>query len=265
MDSHALVINMILGLCAVDGRGDWPRMLFDLGYVVRVVEGTIGRQGRNVKPDIVIVSDSGHALLIECKAGPNIDLAQDAAYADLELSEIQELVGPACKVTSHTVVYAINAEHEPRVRQHTRFPLIVFGAASVHGVSDFGVDKVTSALHAGVSLEGFDDLYWRYPFSENSANEDVDHRILNVISGYLDHHRDTTLAHMTTRPFSRELLRITHEMHDAIAPKHRHELTAKIRRSIARHERSGALRSLFGPREQAGKPDSRLPFHGRQP
>ncbi len=265
MDSHALVINKILGLCAMDGRGDWPRTLSKLGYAVRVVEGTIERQDRNVKPDIVIVSDSGHALLIECKAGPNIDLAQDAAYADLELSEIQELVGPACKVTGHTVVYAINAEHEPRVRQHTGLPLIVFGTDSVHGVGDFGVDKVTSALHAGVSLAGFRTPHPRYPFSENSANEDIDHRILNTISEYLDDHPDTTLAHMTTRPFSRELLRITHEMHDVIAPKHRHELTAKIRRSIARHERSGALQGLVGSRGQAREPDSCLPFHGRQP
>ncbi len=248
MDRHALVLNMILGLCAMDGRGDWPRTLFDLGYVVRVVEGIIERQGRNVKPDIVIVSNSGHALLIECKAGPNIDLGQDAAYADLDLSKIQELVGPACKVTSHTVVYAINAEHEPRVRQHTGLPLIVFGADSVHGVGDFGADKVTSALHAGVSLEGFDDPHWRYPFSENTANEDVDDLVFNAISEYLDDHRDTTLAHILTRPFSRELLRLTHDVHDAIAPKHRRELTAKIRRSIARHERSGALQSLVGSR-----------------
>ncbi len=241
---------MVLSLFASDSYDDWPRPLRKLGYVVRVIEGTIENSWRSIKPDIVAVAvddDGGaHALVIECKAGPNIDTAQDAAYARLTLEQVQTLVGASPRLTSHTVAYAINAEHEVRVRRHTRLPLLVFRTDSVYGVGDFGEDGLNSTLRDGVPLTGFGGPHARYAFSVHSSDEDVDRVVLPQIVRYFRRHPDRVGMHMTNLQFAEEFLRLTHKSHDTIFPKHRRELAGKIKRSITRCERNGTLWKAIG-------------------
>ena len=60
---------MVLSLFASDSYDDWPRPLRKLGYVVRVIEGTIENSWRSIKPDIVAVAgDDGGTRSARCAA-----------------------------------------------------------------------------------------------------------------------------------------------------------------------------------------------------
>lgn len=194
-----------------------------------------------MSPDIILTSKThGHALVIECKSGANVDLEQDRKYGQIALNDLHEAGVPA-HVRSHTPTYAINEEHVDRIRGHTGHALLVFGSRRIYGIGQFGYDKLTRALQKGINLKNgaFPDI-GAYPFSIRDTHDHIDARVAGAILFYLNTHPDMKGRSLATRAFASAILRVAHPLHRHFSGSHRSELRRAVAHSISRQEDCGA-------------------------
>lgn len=152
MDSHTLLANKVLNMVSEAGEG-WPTTMQKYGYAVRAIEMSVRVGGRNVSPDIVLTSDRhGHAMVIDCKSGANVDLRQDRLYSQMAIGDLWRAGVPRA-IRLHTPIYAINNEHVDRISGHTDQALMVFGRRTIFGIGDFGNAELTRELRAGIRLK----------------------------------------------------------------------------------------------------------------
>jgi len=241
VDSHTLLVNMSLGLAIDIVNTTWPKILLNLGYGIHGIEHTVHVRGRNVSPDIVMINIAiGHALVVDCKSGANVDLDQDRGYARMATGDLHRAGVPA-SIRSHTPVYAINEEHVGRIRGHTRLALVVFGKSRIYGIGDLGCPDLTEELRRGVPLEGGSapDIEV-YPFSIRDTQDRIDGVVSGAISRYLQAHPGMTGRSLATRALASAILREAHPLHALFSGSHRQELRRAVARSIARQEGRGA-------------------------
>lgn len=253
MDSHTFLACKLFGLCVSLNDEKWPLTLLRHGYSIHAIECSMRVKGGNVSPDAVFTnSKTGHALVIDCKSGANVDLEQDSKYAHMSISDLHR-AGVRTGVRSHAVMYAINEEHADRIRAHTDIPLLVFGRRAIYGIGDFGDTELTGELHSGVPLEkrSSPDSYV-YTFSIRDAHDVIDGRVSGAIVGHLRGNPAIAGRSLATRADAGAIMREAHPLHALFSGPHRRELRRAVERSIARQEGRGAWWLGQGARRAIG-------------
>jgi len=241
VDRHTLLANKWLSLSRHQANARWPKTLLELGYALHGIEHTVHVGDMNVSPDIIMVNSKvGHALVVECKSGANVDPGQDQGYARMSIGDLRGAGVPAT-ILAHTPVYAINEEHAGRIRGHTGLPLVVFGSRRIYGVGDLGNARLTGELRMGVKLEsGSEPDPDIYPFSIRDTNERIDWRVSNAVSRHLKTRPEMFGRSLAARSHASAILRIAHPLHAFFSGPHRRELRRAVEQSVARQEGRGA-------------------------
>lgn len=230
-------------MCLKSAHSGYPRPLLSNGYEIHSIEGRVRVGGRNVTPDIIMTSVThGHSLVVDCKSGANVDLAQDRRYGQMTIDDLWGSGVPR-SIRGHAPVYAINEGHVSRVREHTGHALIVFGSRSIYGIGDLGDAELTRELRAGMKIKKGDSPDTSvYPFSIRDSDHDVDMHVAAAIARYLDDHQGMASRSLATRAAATAVLRRAHPLYGRLSRPHRTELRRAVMRSIVRQEASGTAR-----------------------
>jgi len=130
VDRHTLLACKLFSMCGFRIITIWPLTLLKHGYHIHGIEHSVHVKGGNASPDIILTNTAtGHALVIDCKSGANIDKGQDRRYGQITVNGLHKAGVPAA-VRSHTPIYAINEEHVGRIRGHTDHALLRTGGSS---------------------------------------------------------------------------------------------------------------------------------------
>jgi len=262
VDSHTLLANKVLNMVSEAGEG-WPTTMQKYGYAVRAIKMSVRVGGRNVSPDIVLASDRhGHAMVIDCKSGANVDLRQDRLYSQMAIGDLWRAGVPRA-IRLHTPIYAINNEHVDRISGHTDQALMVFGRRTICGIGDFGNAELTRELRAGIRLKiGAMPDTDVCPFSIRDAHGDIDRRMAWAVERYLSDRPGEAGKSLATRPVANAILLYAHPLHGFLSSPHRSELRRAAVQSIARLEGSGPW--WLGPaaRRRARRPWQAAPRGG---
>lgn len=241
MDRHTFLVNKSLGLSSNLVSTKWPKTLLRLGYEIHGIEHSVHVEGGNVSPDIILTNGStGHALVIDCKSGANVDLEQDSGYCRMSTSDLHR-AGVPVTMRSHTPIYAINEEHVGRIRGHTDLPLVVFGSHRIHGIGNPGSADLADELCRGVPLDaGSAPDLGIYPFSILDAHGHIDGCVADAVSRHLLTRPELAGRSLAARADASAILRKVHPLHALFSRSHRSELRRAVAQSIARQEGAGA-------------------------
>ena len=226
---HTRLMNKFMGLCT-DTR-QWPSILLDLGYTIRLVEPVISTDtAQNVNPDVVAASEThSHAIVAECKSGKNIDARQDKKYRELDPRHL----APHVKARHpdklrHACCYVDTADNHGRLARHTSLPFITFGRHSVRGHGSFGLAQLDEKLSAETTLQDALEPGGLYPFA---PDEDDDKAAPYVLAGLVTRLADGSSmagSRITDRGVHKEILELAHPYHTAMHSRHRARLVGKI-------------------------------------
>lgn len=164
-NSHTRLLNKLIGLFA--DTVSWPRMLYDVGYRVQLIEQGISLNSRSIAPDVVGVSDAiSHAIVADCKSGVNVEDDQDSRYNMLDAKSLLRwlTVSDGARFT-HTICYVVNESNHGQLSKQTRRPFIVFGDDFVEGRGNFEHPALNNALAGRIQLGGMREPVSLYPFS----------------------------------------------------------------------------------------------------
>lgn len=209
---------MLIGLCHDDAN--WPSLLHDLGYAVRLIgqEISVGRTGR-IAPDLVAYSDDlSHAIVAECKGGRAIPPRRDGAYAHLAVPDLEpHVTGKDSRLAAHASCYVVTGDDCPEPKPEAGLPLVVFGADRVKGHGSFNNAALDKALHAGSPLGGCLEPGGYCPFS---ADDDSRSLVPHVLQGILSCIRKPDSGFDLGHPdAARQVLEAVHPYHSKMDPE----------------------------------------------
>lgn len=223
---------MLVGLCHNDAN--WPSLLDDLGYEVRLIgqEIGVGRTGR-IAPDLVAYSgDLSHAIVAECKSGHAASPCPDGAYARLAVPDLEPHVGGRDSgLAAHASCRVVIGDDHPAPKPEAGLPLVIFGADSVRGHGSFGNAALDKALHAGSPLGGCLEPGGYYPFS---ADDDSRSLVSHVLQGILSCIRKPGSAFDLDHPdAASQVLEAVHPYHAKMAPGRKDALVQRMQEIIS--------------------------------
>ena len=223
---------MLIGLCHNDAN--WPSLLDDLGYEVRLIGQEIGagRTGR-IAADLVAYSDDlSHAIVAECKGGHAASPGQDGAYARLAVPDLEpHVAGKDSGLAAHTSCRVVIGDNNPAPKPEASLPIVTFDAERVKGHGSFGNAALDKALHAGSPLGGCLEPGGYYPFS---ADDDSRSLVSHVLQGILSCIRKPGSAFDLDRPdAASQVLEAVHPYHAKMAPGRKATLVQRMQDIIS--------------------------------
>jgi len=119
VDSHTLLACKLLSMCGFRIIAMWTLTLLKLGYEVHGIEHSVHVKGGNVSPDIILTnSGTGHALVIDCKSGANVDQGQDSRYGQITVNCLHKAGMPP--ISAATPPYTRSTRSTPPGYANTR-------------------------------------------------------------------------------------------------------------------------------------------------
>jgi len=229
---HTKLINKFIGLCKDTIK--WPKILFELGYDVQLIEQTINlKSAQKINPDVVAVSSKLlHTIVTDCKSGNNIDKGQDARYQELESDDLKYYVtvhDP--NQLKHNVCYIDSHINHAELEPHTQLPFITFSQKKVQGQGDFGIKQLNEKLCNPTSLEDMREPTGYYPFSPDDEDYVIAPHVLRGLISYLVMKGHKTQPQIKDPNTALEILKLIHP-YNLISTRHKDNLTKKIETMI---------------------------------
>lgn len=232
ISEHTRQINRFIGLC--DNTAGWPSTLHEKGYRVQLIEQTLNLIPKGeVTPDVVAVSrNHNHVLVVDCKSGKNIDLAQEERYGSITGGVLRHFVDVDDESEiKHQFCYVDLEEYHDKLKKRTQFPFITFGHNQLRGDGDFGDRRLNQALCKVISLDGMREPVSYYPFSYCDEDDVIVPHVTRSVVAYLSK-KENTRRSLKDKNVATKLLRIIHRFHKVISVKHKKQLTSKINEII---------------------------------
>lgn len=229
---HTRLMNKFIGLCS--NVSDWPSVLYELGYRIKLVEQKISTETDSVTPDIVVMSNRlSHSLVVDCKSGSNIDHGQDDRYKGIKPAHLFTWIDvrerPRFKFST---CYAVNDTNYGKLSTHTNFPFVVFGSEFVEGEGDFGHDDLNLRLCKRTSLLNKQEPRLFYPFSVSDDDHLVLQYTMTGILAWIGKKRLESFSELARDETLSNILMIIHPQHKYMGERHRNDLRNRMKKAL---------------------------------
>ena len=208
----------------------WPKILFELGYEVQLIEQAIKLQSaQKIVPDVVAVSRKLlHVIVTDCKSGNNIDNEQDARYQELASDDLKYYVTVHdTNQLKHTVCYVDNHTNHTQLEPHTKLPFMTFSDDAIQGRRDFGMKQLNEKLCNFISLEGMREPTGYYPFSPQDEDFVIAPHVLRGLISYLMMKGHKIQPQIKDPATALEILKLIHP-YNLVSTRHKDDLIKRI-------------------------------------
>lgn len=227
---HTILMCMLIGLCYKSKT--WLHTFADCEYELQVIEQTMKtKSGDLIEPDVIVSSDKErHAIVFECKGGKNTRRDQERRYKTLDTRTLGMWISVRPSLDRHTVSYAVTKEGMPRIGQHTRLPLLVFGNSDIRARGDLGSDCLNKTLSSPVSLNNMKIPVTHYPYGPNDTPAVIASHIYQGIASLV--RTNMASADIASDEMVDRIFEANHPHRDVLSTDTAEQIKRKIKKTI---------------------------------